>query len=547
MIIRGRSQRSERGAILILSAAGMVIALIASALAIDIGRLAQAAREDQKIADLAALDAIRGLPADFQALAEASAVRNGFPLGQPGYSIVAVEGTKLDGTTCQSVPGAGSACVTVTSPHSNNFPFVGGADSMTRAGMAAETAFGGFMLGSGLASIDTSRSAILNRVMGGMLRGSNLALSAASWQGMVSGDVTLEALRTQLASSGFSVGTVEELLDAEMNVAELLTATAGVLNNEGGAANLTLATTLVNLAASVTNYTDITLGEFMHIDSGAGTSALNSQLNVFQLLTASAQVANGNAFIDVPDIGIAVGNTLATKVRLQVIQPPQFYWGPVGFGVSTAQIDLTVTPRLNLPVSVAGLAGVTVTNDLPIRITGAGATGTLTAATCGTGAGITVTVDPQAFAGSATASLNARVFLNVLLLGTIPIADVTIPTTNVTPSTDGGPANLSFSYPSEFPPPDGTTTSKHTGSSPVGLDALTQISAGTPTVQLLTLTPLPIAVGDIVTAVLNALDPVLAGVDNNVLTPLLDVLGLDVGNADVTALALQCDTPALVG
>ena len=47
MVARGRGQRNERGAILILSAAGMVIALIASALAIDIGRLAQSAREDQ--------------------------------------------------------------------------------------------------------------------------------------------------------------------------------------------------------------------------------------------------------------------------------------------------------------------------------------------------------------------------------------------------------------------------------------------------------------------------------------------------------------------
>lgn len=547
MIRRGRNERSERGAILVLSAAGMVVALIASALAIDIGRLAQAAREDQKIADLAALDAVRGDVPQFQALAEDSARRNGFPVGQAGYSIVAVEGVKLNGTTCQAVPGAGSACVTATSPHSNNFPFVGGRDSMTRAGVASETAFGGFSIGSSLATIDTSRSAILNRVLGGMLRGSNLSLSAVGWQGLVNGDVTLEALRTQLASSGFTVGSVSELMTADLTMNQLLTATAGALNNEGGAANVALATQLLSLAGSVTNTSQISLGDFMEVASGADNTALASNLNVLQLVTASAQVANGNAFIDIPDIGITVGNVLSTRVRLQVIQGPQFYFGPVGGSRSTAQIDLTVTPKLNLPVSVAGLAGVTVTNDLPVRITGAGATGTLTAATCGTGAGITVNIDPTAFAGSATASLNARVSLSVPLLGTIPIADVTVPTTNVTPTTDGGATDRFFSHPTEFPPPDGTTTSKHAGSNPLGLDALTQITAGTPTVQLLGVTPLPIPVGNVVTAVLNALDPVLALVDTNVLTPLLDVLGLDIGSADVTALALQCNTPTLIG
>ena len=71
--------------------------------------------------------------------------------------MVAVEGLKVNGA-CQATPGAGSACVTVTSPHTNHFPFVGGRNSMTRAGVASNTAFGGFMIGSSLATFDTSRS-----------------------------------------------------------------------------------------------------------------------------------------------------------------------------------------------------------------------------------------------------------------------------------------------------------------------------------------------------------------------------------------------------
>ena len=545
MFVRGRTQRGERGAILVLSAAGMVIALIASALAIDLGRLAQAARDDQKIADLAALDAIRGVPANFQSLAEASAIRNGFPLGQAGYSLVAVEGTKSNGA-CTAVPGAGSACVTVTSPHSNNFPFVGGRGSMTRAGMASNTAFGGFYIGSSLVTIDTSRSAILDRVLGRMLRGSNLSISGVGWSGLTTSNITLEALRLQLVNMGIAAGTVNEMMAADLTMNQLLTATAAAMTAQGETAGEVAVLNALRAQVTSTTLAVFQLGDFMTVSSGADNMALASEMNVFQLVTAAAQVANGSNFIDVSDIGVAVPNVLSTKVSLQVIEPPQFYFGPVGGSKSTGQISLTVTPSLNLPVTVAGLTSVVVTNDLPVKITGAGATGTLKAATCGTGAGITVTVDPKAFAGSAAASLNARVSANVLGIP-VPIADVTIPTTNVTPSTDGGPTDLFFSYPSQFPPPLGTVTSKHAGSQPIGLDTLTQISAGTPTVQLLTLTPLPVPVGNIVTAVLNALDPVLANLDNNVMTPLLQMLGLDVGSADVTADSLQCNTPTLTG
>ncbi len=541
---RERLHRDEKGAILILAAVGLVVAMIAAGLAVDVGRLASDARTDQKVADLAALDAIRVAPASYSAAALASATRNSFPTTS-GYSVTAVEGLKV-GTGCQSAPGAGSVCVTVTSPNTNAFPFLGGRTSMTRSAVASNTAFGGFMIGSSLVTIDTARSGLLNSFLGGMLKGSSLSLSAVSWQGLAAGNVTLDAFRTQLASMGFSVGTVSQLLATNLTVNQVLQATANALTAQGGVANLALATQLNTLRAGITNTTQITLGSFMHVSQGADNAALASDLNVFQLLTASAEVANGSSFIDIPDVGIAVPNTLSTRVKLQVIQPPQFYFGPVGGSVSTAQIDLTVTPSLNLPVTIPGLNGVTVTGTFPVKVTGAGATGTLKAASCSGSSGITVTVDPTAFAGSISANLNARVALSILGIA-IPIADVNIPTTQVVPTTDGGASDLSFSYPSQFPPPLGTETSKHAGSQPVGLSTLTQVSAGTPTVSLLGATPLPVPIGTVVSAVLSALSPVLANVDNQVMTPLLQALGLDVGSADVTALGLTCAVPSLVG
>jgi uncharacterized membrane protein len=159
-------RREERGAILVLSTVGLVLAMIAAGLAIDLGRIAQAARDDQKVADMAALDAARVLPADYAVAAASSAARNGFPT-DPGYSVTAIEGVKTDGQ-CVAAAGAGSVCVTVTSPHKNAFPFLGGRDSVTRTAMAgAGNAIGTVRVGSSVVSASGSVSVIRRTRWGG--------------------------------------------------------------------------------------------------------------------------------------------------------------------------------------------------------------------------------------------------------------------------------------------------------------------------------------------------------------------------------------------
>ncbi|MDQ6783431.1 MAG: hypothetical protein M3063_08320 [Actinomycetota bacterium] len=543
MLRNGR--RNERGSILVLAALSMVVTLIAASLAIDLGFLAHEIRVDQKVADLAAMDAIRTLPADPTTAAQLSATRNGFPFASSGYSLSVKWGPTSTGpwsSSAASLSAATAVQVSATSPHTNYFPFVAGGQTKTRSAIASTSAYGGFMIGSSLVTIDAARATLLNKFMGGILKGSDLSLSAVSWQGLVAGNVTLDALRTQLVTMGISAGTVTQLLAANLTVNQLLQATANALTAQGGVANLALATQLNSLRATITNTTQITLGQFMHVSQGAENTALESQINVFQLLTGSAELANGSNFIDIPDVGVSVGNVVSTRVRLQVIQPPQFYFGPVGGSVSTSQIDMTVTPKLDLPISVLGLVGAHVKNDLPVRITAAGAVGTLKSAGCTGSSGIVVTVDPSAFSGSASASLDVYA---TVLFADIPI--LRVPTTDVTPSTDGGATDLTFNYPTEFPPPAGTETSKHAGSQPIGLNGLTNpvmFTAGPPVVLNGIAAPL---VAPIVSALLPALSTVIGSVDTTVLTPLLQALGIDIGSADVTALALNCAVPTLAG
>jgi len=76
---RPRAGRGEHGSVLVLVAGSLVLFMICTALAVDLGSLSHQIRVDQKVADLAALDAVRVLPADPTTEAQLNALRNGFP------------------------------------------------------------------------------------------------------------------------------------------------------------------------------------------------------------------------------------------------------------------------------------------------------------------------------------------------------------------------------------------------------------------------------------------------------------------------------------
>jgi len=530
--LRGRlSRRDEHGAILVMASLGMVLAVIASSLAIDLGTIAQTARNDQKVADMAALDSARVLPANPTSTAQASATRNHFPYAAAGYSLLVEWGPTTSGpftSVVANLPTATAVRVTASSPHTNLLPFTRGPSTVSRKSIGVVKAIAGFTIGSSLVNFNSSESTLLNPLIGQALHGS-VNLSLVSWQGLGSGSVTISALQTQLASMGFSVGTVSQLLSANMTLAQLYQATASALTLQGDTANATLLNTL---RVAATSSVQMTLGGLIHVAQGGENAALSTSLNLFQLVTGSALLANGNTLLTLSNAAITVPGVTQTAISLKVIEVPQTYIGPVGGSVTTGQVELVVTPTLNLNVSL-GLSLLNVTGDLPVRLTLAGATGTLAAANC---AGITVSADPVAFAGSAQVTT-----LRVKILG-LNILDVGV--TSLTPSVDGPAANLTFSYPSEFSPP---AFSKHTGSQPIGLQSLTTYSSGTVTV--LGVIPLGLTSGSIVSAVLGALPALLGNVDSTVLTPLLTALGLDIGGADVTALkdALQCTSPGLGG
>lgn len=547
-----RARRDERGAILLMAVPGVVLAMVATALSVDIGRQVFEKRSDQAVADAASLDASRN-PANAQALAEASARRNGFDPTAPGNLLVATRGT-IDATRTFTADPAGTAVeVAVTS--NLDYIFMPGDKTLT-ARAVAQMAGGkeaGFGIGTSLASVDTSKSALLNAVLGSMIGGT---ADVVGWQGLVNSHVTLDALRGELEAldAGVQFGTVDQLLSSDITMAELAQATANVLSNKGDS-NATLFAGPLGIIAQSTNTSTFTLGEMIKVAQGSEGAALAGSFNVFSLLTGAAQVANGTNAVNVPNIGIAIPNVGTTSLKLEVVENQKTYFGPdvtVNTNVphaTTGQVKLTLTPTLNAPLSVLGLAGVTLTGALPLTLTASGADANLTSITCPSpngGERVSVDIKPLTTSVGGPLTVTASVLtypvtFNVSTVGTAPTLDPTA-------------VAVDFVHPTEFYP---TAAAKRVGAAPIGLGGVvtfnTTASVSTPPVvpllvqavvnaTLATATPL------VATAVTSTLGPLMTSLDTLVVKPLLDTLGVSIGAADVMALngdklVSSCGTP----
>ena len=531
-------KRDEQGVILVMAVPGLVVALIALSLSFDLGRQVLEKRGDQSVADAAALDAARN-PANAQALAEASAIRNGFSPIAPGHSIVAQRGT-VSATKVFTADPAGSAVLVTVSSHIDHVFTPGGATLTARA--AATMGGGkeaGFMIGTSLASIDTTKSALLNGVLGSMIGAS---ADIVSWKGLVSSHVTLQALSQQLEllDAGVQFGTIDQILSTDITLAKLATATANVLSANGDS-NASLFLGPTGIIAKMTNTATFQLGDMINVAAGSGASALATEFDVWGLLTGSAEVANGTNLVSIPNIGLTIPGVGSVGLSLKVLEGPKTYIGPdqtVNPAVphaTTSQVQVTLTPVLNLPISVAGLAGVTVTGSLPVALTAAGADANLTSITCPNPTGgerVTVDLKPLTTAVSAPLTVSAT----VLGLG------VTFNTTTTGSASLDAPAQyVDFSYPSEFFP---SAAPKRVGTSPLGLGSLLTLNTTATLGSVAAIPPLLTSVvnatlGTALTlvgpAVSTALTPVLSALDPAI-TSMLDSLGVSIGAADVTAL-----------
>lgn len=333
---RFKGPQPQRGAIGLMAAIVLGMALLFMLLVVDSGRLYLEQRQLQRVADLAVLEAVgrggsctSGTAATF---ANESASRNGFP--QP-VSVTCGTLNTIDGLRTFVADNSKSDAIRVIAttavPTSVAVGLwrlfsVAGVDLNKNLTASAVGAIGGQPLAmlsirTALGTIDSSRSTLLNGVLGGLL-GGKLDLTLVSWNGLATTNINLLSYLDQLAIDlNLTAGNYNQLLDTTVSATQLINAAVNVLEKGGPAASVALnALKAIKLIASNTQI--LKLGDLIKIQNGTSNAGLNTDLRVFDLLQGIVQLSNGKSAISA-DINSSIPLVGNVTLKLKVIEPAQ--------------------------------------------------------------------------------------------------------------------------------------------------------------------------------------------------------------------------------
>jgi uncharacterized membrane protein len=570
-----RASKRERGAIAPIVAVFMTI-VVASLGALDVGNAFYARRSLQRTADLAALAAAQTMDDTCTqpvATARANAALNGFDPDAAGQSLSVVCGrwdaTANAGPSYFAAANAGAGtqrnAVQVTTQRRVPYFFLGPARQMTATATAKATNLGAFTIGTALAQV---QNGLVNALLNALL-GANLTLSVASYDSLANARVRVRDL---MAAAG--VGTVDQLMAAQLNVAQLAQLMATALSTTSIAdANLQsdVATLQTVAGAGIAATAQFPLGDganghgVLALGVADSQSALDATISPFDALVVAAEIAKaGQAPVDVTG-GLSIAGLNAT-LKVQIIEPPVLAVGEAGVDPATQQWRTqahTAQVRLYLNVALAtpSLPGIgSVGLNIPLSLEAAPGTAWLQATNCAStkaSSSSTIGVQPgiahvcvgdaptnfaasQPFTCSKPATLVnvtnvLRVTANAALPAVVPQSSAaTLTFDGVTPNGDDYQSANANAVGSVLATAlDGLVASL---SQPNGLD-----------VTLFGGVSLPIGVIDsvLLAALLPALDTLLSGLDLAV-DPLLQVLGVQVGVATIHDLSLTCGASQLV-
>jgi len=377
-----RSPARQRGAIGLVAALTLGVALVFMVLVIDSGRLYLEQRKLQRIADNAALEAVSrggtclaGLSA--ASYANQNAARNGFVIDADS-TVTTRCGSLLTGAdnlrTFMVDPAKFSAIQVVVSDtvatsvaRGIGALFSAGPVALTTQVHATAVAavplppLAQLTIRSTLGTVDTAKSDLLNPVFSTLLGGS-LTLDAAGYNGLLTTQINLLSYLDQLAIDlHVSAGNYTQLLNTSATVTQLVQAAATVIQANGPTAEVM--TALGKLQIAATNASPVKLGDILKLQTGTTTTGLDATVQVFDLVQAVIQLSNSKnavaATLPVNVLGIA-----GVTVKIKVIEPPQLSavgdprlakidpLGPNRIYVRTAQVRTLIT--VNLP-PISGL------------------------------------------------------------------------------------------------------------------------------------------------------------------------------------------------
>ncbi|MFD9899624.1 pilus assembly protein TadG-related protein [Mesorhizobium sp. NPDC059025] len=574
----------------IMAALSMPVVFALMAVAIDEGSLYTERRASQSITDLAAIAAGSNITNANQAvlntlndngLTGATVVQPGTGTPTPANPLVSVVRGRYTPTLAigqrfqANVQPYNAVSVSVRKVGTMYF---GGAfmspPIISNNAIASVTPQAAFSVGSRLASVDTSKSPLLNAVLGGLL-GTNVALNVMDYNSLLSADVNVLSFLDQLAIKLNLTGvSYSDVLGSKATIGQILSALASVpgLDSRSQLALQTLAAGATNLIKIPLNAL-VDLGNVGRLGLGQRPAGLTVDAGLFNMVSAAAGLANGNKQID---LGAAVNipGVLKISILLAVGEPPQsspwFRVGQKGDVVRTAQTRLKLVVEV-LPASSQLTPGVDIKRDqqgnpgvitLPVNVELAYAEATLSDISCSTGqpASRVVTIaarpgigdvkiaqttgtgfadftQPQSFTPAPILNVGINLLLLQLNLVTVnAYADIDIGNTNTT--------NLTFNNTDITAKTAKTVkTTNYTNSATTSLLGNLQLSATVLGIKLDLITDL------LLNTIRPALIPILQTITtplDNVLAWLLSSLGIGLGEADVRVTGATCGQSVLV-
>lgn len=370
---------AQRGAITIMTAAFLLLAVLCLVLVVDSGRLYLEKRKLQRLADVAVIEAVarNGDCTSPGALATTyatqAAVRNGY-LQDADHTLQADCGNidSIGGERVFSVQASSREAIRVRVSHEVPASLIAGGifgNTITLRATAVASKgvpLAALTLRTTLVSIDSSQSAVLNTVLGGLL-GTTLNVDALGWQGLLDTQIDLFNYLNLLKSSiGLSAGGYDEVLSSNVTLTQLVDVAITALQQGGGTGDVNGAIAGLGLLKLGLGPTVVQLGDILNLQTGTQQSGVDSKLNLFQLVQSSIMLANGDSAV-AADIPITLPGGGGVTVAMKVIEPPQLsaignpelaqaegpsYDGPNRIYVKSSQIRLYIGLSLGTLIQV---------------------------------------------------------------------------------------------------------------------------------------------------------------------------------------------------
>ncbi|MGH3440810.1 MAG: hypothetical protein ACRDUY_01945, partial [Nitriliruptorales bacterium] len=287
---------------------------------------------------------------------------------------------------------------------------------------------------------------------------------------------------------------------------------------------------LETLAASVPPLAPLAVGDLLGVGPGSD-AALETSVNVLDLVASSAFIANGTHALTVPAISLSLGGLTNVTSSLSIVETTRRACRPSEAFTAQTSLDLAgdvvdLPPLLGLLEARASLR---------LDLDAATALGVITNLLCGTD---TKVVDIEVVTALTQLEAAISVTLSAVLLGEIGGITVRLATRD-----SGATDTAHFEI-----PPDGYDQLHEVGAGDLGLSGLTP-SVTTSGLAESVLAGLGLDLDGITSAVLaDIVSPLLLDLDQLLLGPLLDLLGINVAGADVAVLPeVVCGRMRLVG